>query len=173
MIFFSEKSIKHSRFVGLSFLFIFSSFFLNHCHLQLYINTKLKYKTISALVENYMVWQQLKYNLPCSFIRSINNITLGHSQSAQFWKALIWDCSCIVAELCPTLCNPMDNRLGYSIHRISQARILELVAISSARSCSSLSLSHSLTKSYLRDMEEHFVDFTFCLVSWPMFNPGE
>ena len=36
--------------------------------------------------------------------------------------------------LCPTLCDPMDhNPPGFSVHGILQARILELVAISSSR----------------------------------------
>ena len=36
-----------------------------------------------------------------------------------------------VAQLCPTLCNPMDYSLpGSSVHGISQARILEWTAIS-------------------------------------------
>ena len=40
-------------------------------------------------------------------------------------------CCCLVAKSCPTLCNPMDCSLpGFSIHGISQARILESVAIS-------------------------------------------
>ena len=35
-----------------------------------------------------------------------------------------------VAQLCPTLSDPMDCSLpGYSAHRISQARVLERVAI--------------------------------------------
>ena len=39
-----------------------------------------------------------------------------------------------VAQLCPTLCNPMDwNPPGSSIHGIFQARILEWVAISFSR----------------------------------------
>ena len=37
----------------------------------------------------------------------------------------------LVAELCPTLCNPMDCSLpGSSVHGILQTRILEWVAIS-------------------------------------------
>ena len=33
---------------------------------------------------------------------------------------------CLVAQACPTLCNPMDCRpTGFSIHGISQARLLE------------------------------------------------
>ena len=42
-----------------------------------------------------------------------------------------------VAQLCPTLCDPMDcNLLGFSIHRILQARILEWIAISLSRGSS-------------------------------------
>ena len=41
---------------------------------------------------------------------------------------------CMRAQLCLTLCNPMDYSLaGSSVHRISQARILEEVAIYSSR----------------------------------------
>ena len=40
-------------------------------------------------------------------------------------------CYCLMAKLCPNLCNPMDySHPGSSVHRISQARILEWVAIS-------------------------------------------
>ena len=42
-----------------------------------------------------------------------------------------------VAQLCPTLCDPMDCSLaGSSIHGIFQARILEWVAVSFCRGCS-------------------------------------
>ena len=42
-----------------------------------------------------------------------------------------------VAQLCPTLCDPMDCSLpGSSIHRIFQARILEWIAISFSRGSS-------------------------------------
>ena len=40
----------------------------------------------------------------------------------------------VCAQSCPTLCDPMDCSLsGFSVHGISQARILEQVAISSSR----------------------------------------
>ena len=36
-------------------------------------------------------------------------------------------CSTISAQLCPTLCDPMEcSPPGFSVHRIFQARILEL-----------------------------------------------
>ena len=42
-------------------------------------------------------------------------------------------------QSCPTLCNPMDYSLpGSSVHRISQVRTLERVAISSSRGSSQL-----------------------------------
>ena len=41
---------------------------------------------------------------------------------------------CLDAQSCLTLCNPMDYSLpGSSVHEISQARILEWVAISYSR----------------------------------------
>ena len=43
----------------------------------------------------------------------------------------------LVVKSCPTLCDPMDCRLpGSSVHGISQARILEWVAISFSRGSS-------------------------------------
>ena len=39
-------------------------------------------------------------------------------------------CACSVAQLCLTLCDPMDcSPPGSSFHRIFQARVLEWVAI--------------------------------------------
>ena len=44
---------------------------------------------------------------------------------------------CLVAQSCPTLCNPIDySRPGSSVHGISQARILEWVAILFSRGSS-------------------------------------
>ena len=41
---------------------------------------------------------------------------------------------CVLAQWCPTLCNPMDcSPPGSSAHGILQARTLEHVAISSSR----------------------------------------
>ena len=42
-----------------------------------------------------------------------------------------------VAQSCPTLCDPVDrNLLGFSVHGILQARILEWTAISFSRGSS-------------------------------------
>ena len=54
--------------------------------------------------------------------------------STFFWT---YNCCCLVAHSCPTLCNPMDCSLPvYSAHGISEARILEWIAISFARGSS-------------------------------------
>ena len=46
-------------------------------------------------------------------------------------------CICVLAQLCPTLCKPVDcSPPGSSDHGIFQARILEWVAISSSRGSS-------------------------------------
>ena len=43
----------------------------------------------------------------------------------------------LVAQLCPTLCHPMDGSPpGSSVHGIFQARVLEWIAISSSRGSS-------------------------------------
>ena len=51
-----------------------------------------------------------------------------------------WSCvcyCCLVAKLCPTLCDPMKYSPSCSsVHGISQARILEWVSISSSRGSS-------------------------------------
>ena len=50
---------------------------------------------------------------------------------------LIWEVKVFVAQSCLTLCRPMDcSPPGSSVHRILQARLLEWVAISSARGSS-------------------------------------
>ena len=48
---------------------------------------------------------------------------------AEVFNHLCWWGS-LVAKSCPTLCDPIDCSLGFSVHRISQAKILEWVAIS-------------------------------------------
>ena len=53
------------------------------------------------------------------------------------WKKSVCVCVCVYvhmsAQSYPTLCNPMDCSLpGFSVHRISQARILEWMAISTS-----------------------------------------
>ena len=54
-----------------------------------------------------------------------------------FQKCLSPVCCCLVAQSCPTLCDPMDCiPPGSSVHGISQVRILEWVATSFSRGSS-------------------------------------
>ena len=49
--------------------------------------------------------------------------------------------ACVHAQSCLTLCDPMDcSPPGSSVHRISQAKILEWVAISFFRDLSNLGI---------------------------------
>ena len=54
-----------------------------------------------------------------------------------FWLQNFWTyrvCAYIVAQSCPTLCDPMDcSQPGSFVHELPQARILEWVAISFSR----------------------------------------
>ena len=54
-----------------------------------------------------------------------------------YWKLCV--CVCVCAQLCLTLCNPMDcSPPGSSVHGISQARILKWVAIPYSKGSSQL-----------------------------------
>ena len=67
-----------------------------------------------------------------------------------FLQLLVMLHACSAAKLCSTPCDPMDcSPQGSSVHGVSRARILKLVAISFSRwssqpsSCSSVSLLHA------------------------------
>ena len=67
--------------------------------------------------------------------------TQSHVWRQQWWVAYeqvkYGDECCSVVKFCPTLCNPMDcSLLCSSVHGISQARILEWVAISFSKASS-------------------------------------
>ena len=63
----------------------------------------------------------------------VTPVSLADSVGALF----TWSELCLVAQLCPTLCDPMDVRL---LHGILQARILEWVAMPSSRDWTQVSL---------------------------------
>ena len=51
--------------------------------------------------------------------------------TVEWIKKMWYAVCCLITQLCPTLCNPMDcSPPGSSVHKISQASILEQVAIS-------------------------------------------
>ena len=88
-------------------------------------------------------WYHLGFKMSPSWSLLISNFRehiewdLSHlcSKIASIKFATFYACS--VIQLCLTLCNPMDyNPLGYPVHGVSQARIMEWVAISFSRESS-------------------------------------
>ena len=80
--------------------------------------------------------------LPCPTILNLlsdaqNHVKYGYMFPKYFFPPSSLYHSSEVAQLCPTLCNPMDYSLpGSSIHGIFQARVLEWVVISFPRGSS-------------------------------------
>ena len=71
----------------------------------------------------------------CRFLKNNYNVVLvsGAQHSDSITCVCVY-CCCLVLKSCPTLCDPMDcSPPGSSVHRISQARILEWTAIFSSR----------------------------------------
>ena len=77
---------------------------------------------------------------------------------------------CVHAQLCPTLCKPMDcNPPGSSVHGILQARILEWIAISSRVSSQPRDLTcvawlSSVGRWILYHLGSYFWEWVFALV---------
>ena len=70
----------------------------------------------------------------CSLPRNSVNLVI---LTLTFITSTSTPCCCLVAQSCPTLCDSMDySLLGSSVHGISQARILEWVAIPFSRGSS-------------------------------------
>ena len=97
-------------------------------------------------------WSQLSFPTPGNLPNpGIQLMSLASPASAgRFFSACIscvgrqilhhcatYSCSCLVAKLCLTLCDPMDcSPPGSSVHGIIPARILEWVSISFSRESS-------------------------------------
>ena len=74
-----------------------------------------------------------KNNLKWFWRASVHVVTKRHDHVNNTTKWFLYNLSCVwseVAQLCPTLCDPMDCSLSESsVHGIFQARVLEWVAI--------------------------------------------
>ena len=80
-------------------------------------------------------WNILQLGEPCTLHRQVSPNSTSPSGSCN--RLLVHVCLCPVAQLCLTLRDPMDyTLLGFSVHGISQARILEWFAPSSYRESS-------------------------------------
>ena len=76
----------------------------------------------------------------------------------------------LVAQLCPTLCNPMDcSPPGFSVHGILQERILEWVTWAPPRKALALLLQHTAPSIGSAVRGENIA----CLLLWPPCQPGE
>ena len=93
---------------------------------------------------DYIPWRNVEYLSKTISERSIRKIrfwlgNFGKSLKYQRFSTnwILLESESEVAQLCPTLCSPMDCSLrGSSIHGIFQARVLEWVAISFSRGSS-------------------------------------
>ena len=92
-------------------------------------------------------WLDGNFILFCQYLVSSTLFSSVHTDSlfcCTFLKKLFTSSGiilpyfmCSVAQSCPALCDPVDcSPPGLSIHRISQARLWEWVAISSSRASS-------------------------------------
>ena len=83
---------------------------------------------------NLLFWWSLRnkiYFLNIIFEWLLNWLIKNFEQKIIFYLFATLHTFCLVTQLCPTLCNPMDYSLpGSSVHGISQPRILECVDIS-------------------------------------------
>ena len=82
--------------------------------------------TVHGVIKSQTQLNNFHYEL--SFLVQVMILSIGHSCTISRL------CVCSDAQSCPTLCDFMEHSLpGVSVHGISQARILEWVAISSSR----------------------------------------
>ena len=89
-------------------------------HLTLWLIRQLIFPNPNCMFFNLFTFSELQH-LQCA-AASGPHFTRKHSE---------------VAQLCPTLCNPLDCSLpGTSVHGIFQARVLEWIAISFSRGSS-------------------------------------
>ena len=71
----------------------------------------------------------LLITLSCSSIALSSYVIRVRLKNLSNWCMCL--CACLVVQLCPILCDPLDCSLpGPSVHGISQARILEQAAMS-------------------------------------------
>ena len=115
-------------------------------------------KEIAGLISFRMDWLDLlavqgtlksllqHHRLKASILRCSAFFTVHSLSPCQYnFLVFVYACMCSVAQLWPTLCDPMDCSLsGSSVHGISQARTLQWVATSSSRGSSPSRIDLSL-----------------------------
>ena len=97
----------------------------NRCSVNMWVNNQIIKQLSFLKLHDYVSWP----GVACLVHYADVNPVSQNQWSRPF--------SCVCAQLCPTLCNSTDySSSGSSVHRISQARIPEWVAISSSRGSS-------------------------------------
>ena len=83
----------------------------------------------------YICFEQLEGGGACCIFKFYFSMKIMHISDVKHDNSIyIW---CAVTQLYLTLCDPIGcSSLGYSVHGISQARILEWIAVSSSRGSS-------------------------------------
>ena len=94
------------------------------------------------LLNNYSVCQIRKCCI--HWIMGRNESSCNADKNVEWWKFRIYTlCYCLIIQSCLSLYDPMDcSPPGSSVYEISQARILEWVAMPSSRSPGNFSLSN-------------------------------
>ena len=97
-------------------------------------------ETIKLLEEN--IGKSLLVNLSSNILKNVDDNALEFGRLNILIKFVaylynVYNLSVLVAQSCPTLCNPMDcSQPASSVHEILQARILKWVAIPFSRGSS-------------------------------------
>ena len=107
---------------------------------DLFVNHTLSSNKCVCLLRNFK--RSMKTKAPSRMnavlvldVQDIKKLTVSHTLCEKVWSCA--PCMRVRAQRCPTLRDPMDCSLpGSSVHGISQARILEGVAISCSRGSS-------------------------------------
>ena len=88
--------------------------------------------------QNHLFWESLlesikTFTFLCTSAAKLHEVDTENTELCKSVKSYCFyvHFMCVlVAQSCPTLCNPMDcSPTGSSVHRISQVRVLEWVAI--------------------------------------------
>ena len=89
-----------------------------------FLQHKIKSPEIARETQNLSGWKKRKGKT----VREENYSYYLNIPKALITKIVWWKVKVLIAQLCPTLCKPMDcSPPGSSVHKILQARILEWV----------------------------------------------
>ena len=118
-------------------------------------------ETLESVTVAAQIQRQSGGRFPCS----LGNFRLFSLKAFSYWMrpthitewTLLHVYACFVAQLCPTLCDPMNcGPPGSSAHGILQARVLEWVAMPSSRGSS-------------QPRDQTLISYVSCIVRWVLY----